>query len=156
MKFKSLWKDIFNLPVNAMSAEAYMRVVEKSSGTRANKTRRAQHGGMAPLDFQTRPGVDGVHGSFPAYQSAGLSFYNTINQQGMFKGCGTEDSSPAIPASMGSNAVQGGGASLSDALLTRLVEPSVPPSAAQSAQDSWLGFPPAASPLANQNPLKLI
>jgi hypothetical protein len=157
VKFKKVWMDIFNLPVNAMSADAYIRVVEKSSGKRSNKTRKTkQNGGMAPLDYQTRPGVDGVHGSFPAYQSAGLAFYDTINQQGMFKGCGIENSSPSIPADMGSNKFQGGGGALSDAafsLSTRPILSAPVPGLTHALQNAWLGYPPSPSPLTNQNKL---
>lgn len=155
--FRKLWMDIFRLPVNAMSADAYIRVVEKSSSKKGGITRKArQKGGAAPLDYQTRPGIDGVHGSFPAYQSAGLAFYDTINQQGMFKGCGIENSSPSIPADMGSNKFQAGGGVIGDALFSVTSRPVVPtpvPGLATHLQNTWLGYPSAPSPLANQNTL---
>jgi hypothetical protein len=160
-KFQQLWKSLFNRPVDAMAAEAYLHVMEKGA---RSKTRKAQKGGAAalsgsPLDFQTRPGVDGVHGSFPQYLTGGLSFYNTINQEGMFKGCGTQDITPAVPASMGTNKAMGGGGTMSDALFiagTRPFSSQSPPSVMQDAQNTLMGRPLGASPLAEQNPLKYI
>lgn len=163
-QFQSLWKDIFHRPVDAMAAEAYLRVMEngvargKTAKGRAN-TRKQKGGSLtgAPLDFQTRPGVDGVHGSFPQYLSGGLSFYNTINQDSMLKDCGIQDITPAVPASMGSN--QFGGGMLADAAFLATTRPqisSVPPSIIQDAQTAWAGKTLGASPLANQNQLKYI
>ena len=162
-QFQVLWKEIFHRPVDAMAAEAYLRVMgstvsrgktAKSKGTKRQKGGAAPLSG-APLDFQTRPGVDGVHGSFPQYLTNGLSFYNTINQEGMFKDCGGVDNTPSVPASLGSN--QAGGGVLSDAAFlatTRPQDSSVPPSAIQDIQTAWQGRTLGASPLANQNPLK--
>jgi hypothetical protein len=163
-QFQSLWKDIFHRPVDAMAAEAYLRVMEngvargKTAKGRAN-TRKQKGGALAgaPLDFQTRPGVDGVHGSFPQYLSGGLSFYNTINQDSMLKDCGIQDITPSVPASMGSN--QAGGGLLSDAAFLATTRPqssSVPPTAIQDMQTAWSGKTLGASPLANQNQLKYI
>lgn len=163
-KFQAIWRDLFHRPVDAIAAEAYLRVMDK--GTRSlnghtAKSKKGQKGGSAlsgaPLDFQTRPGIDGVHGSFPQYLTGGLSFYNTINQEGMFKGCGIEDITPAVPYDMGSNKV--GGGSLSDAATfatTRVVDSSVPASAMQNARNMWQGRTLGASPNASQNPLKYI
>ena len=161
-QFQTLWKEIFHRPVDAMAAEAYLRVMgstvargktAKSKGTKRQKGGAALAG--APLDFQTRPGVDGAHGSFPQYLTNGLSFYNTINQEGMFKDCGVVDNTPAVPASLGSNKV--GGGVLSDAAFlatTRPQDSSVPPSAIQDIQTAWQGRALGASPQPNQNPLK--
>jgi hypothetical protein len=163
-KFQGVWKDLFHRPVDAVAAEAYLRVMDK--GTRnlngyTAKSKKGQKGGAAlsgaPLDFQTRPGIDGVHGSFPQYLTEGLSFYNTINQEGMFKGCGLQDITPAVPYDMGSNKV--GGGPMSDAVTfatTRVVDSSVPPSAMQNARNMWQGRTLGASPNASQNPLKYI
>ena len=158
-KFKKVWKDIFHHPVDPMAADAYLRVIEKSGKTRHNKTRKAkggQRGGGAPVDFQTRPGVDGVHGSFPQYLTGGLSFYDTINQQGMFKGCGIENSTPVVPLSIGSGGLlKGGGAmtALSDALTVATTRPeasTAPPGIVSNLTTAWYGQQPSPSPQAYQ------
>jgi hypothetical protein len=158
--FQAAWRRIFGRPVEAPAAEAFLQVK-----SRAKKgTRRSQKGGAAaalagaPLDFQTRPGVDGVHGSFPQYLTSGLSFYNTINQEGMAKGCGTENITPNIPIGMGSNkALLGGGVlgTLSDAATTLSNRPfgsSSPPSIGNDFQTYWQGRALGASPQPDQNP----
>jgi hypothetical protein len=128
-----------------MASEAYLNIMEKGGDKTRSKTRKSQKGGTAPVDFQTRPGVDGVHGSFPQYLTNGLSFYNTINQEGMFKGCGIEDITPSVPASMGSNKALGGGG--------RMFTPTVPPSVGQDAENAMAGRPLGLSSLAENNPL---
>ena len=156
-KFQDVWKKIFNRPVEAVAAEAYLRV--KGKAHTRGKTRKAQGGGGAlagaPLDFQTRPGIDGVHGSFPQYQTSGLSFYNTINQDQLNRGVGLSAFEPAVPADMGSNHV--GGGALADAAFvafTRPVTATSPPSPAQDLQTTLHGRPLGASPDASQNQLK--
>lgn len=53
----------------------------KTAPSKKNKTRKARkmHGGAAtgpiagaPLDYQTRPGIDGVYGNFPPYVDGGF------------------------------------------------------------------------------------
>jgi hypothetical protein len=161
-KLQEVWRKIFGRPVESIAAEAYIQVMARSVGGRKGGKTRKQSGGSAalagaPLDFQTRPGVDGVHGSFPPYLSNGLSFYNTINQEGMFKGCGTENITPNVPASLGSN--QFGGATLGDGLFlgtTRPVDATVPASIFQDVQTVFQGRPLGASPDASQNQLKYV
>jgi hypothetical protein len=141
-RFQECWRKIFGRPVDKAAAEAYLEVKARSK-QRAATTRKndKQQGGAAalagaPLDYQTRPGVDGTHGSFLPYVGGKeLGFYNTINQEGMFKGCGVENSTPNVPASLGSNLVGGGG--VMDDIKTY-----------------WSGRVAAASPAPNQNPLK--
>jgi len=156
-KFQEVWKKIFGRPVEAVAAEAYLLV--KAKGNARSKTRKAQKGGAAlagaPLDFQTRPGVDGVHGSFPQYVTSGLSFYNTINQDQLNKGVGLSAFEPAVPADMGSN-LAGGGA-LGDAAFVALTRPASavsPPSVINDIQTAFQGRPLGASPDASQNHLK--
>jgi hypothetical protein len=156
-KFQEVWKKIFGRPVEAVAAEAYLRVKTKTHSR--SRTRKSQGGGGAlagaPLDFQTRPGVDGVHGSFPQYQTSGLAFYNTINQDQLNRGIGLSAFNPAVPADMGSNHV--GGGALTDAAfvaITRPVTATSPPSPAQDLQTALQGRPLGASPDASQNQLK--
>ena len=161
-KFQALWKELFHRPVDAMAAESYLRVMEKGRHSQTRNAKKKQKGGAlsgAPLDFQTRPGVDGVHGSFPAYLTGGLSFYNTINQEGMFKDCGIQDITPAVPYTMGSNKALVGGGILGDAAFlatTRPVESSVPPSVIQDIQTVMQARNLGQSPRANQTSLKYI
>ena len=154
-KFQEVWRKIFGRPVEAVAAEAYLQVKEKA---RKNKTRKAQRGGSAlagaPLDFQTRPGVDGVHGSFPQYLTSGLSFYNTINQDQLNKGVGLSAFEPAVPAEMGSNQV---GGQLADAAFLATTRPATavsPPSVINDLQTWAQGRPLGQSPDASQNQLK--
>jgi hypothetical protein len=162
-KLQALLREQFHHPVQPMAAEAYLHVIEKSMGSKRGTRRRKQKGGMAPLDFQTRPGIDGVHGSFPQYLTGGLSFYTTVNQEGMFQGCGKVDTTPTVPVSIGSNQAGGAGASigtvLSDAITLATTRPFMstsPSSVGQDLQTAWQGRDLAASPRADQNPLKYI
>ncbi len=163
-RFQEAWRRIFGRPVEATAAEAYLQV--KSRGHRG-KTRRAQKGGAAalagaPLDFQTRPGIDGVHGSFPGYVNAGLGFYNTINQDSLFKSCGVQDITPKVPVSIGSNEFQKGGGILTtigDAIFATTARPissSMPPSIASDLQNYLQGRPAMPSPAPEQNPKLLM
>jgi hypothetical protein len=159
-KLQTLLRAQFHHPVQPMAAEAYLSVIEK--GAKKGTRRKKQKGGMAPVDFQTRPGVDGVHGSFPQYLTGGLSFANTVNQEGMFQSCGKVDITPAVPVSIGSN--QAGGAvsavtMVGDAfnlLTTRPIHSESPPSVFQDAQTVWTGRALGASPDASQTQLKYI
>lgn len=156
-KFKKLWFTLMHSPVDPVAAEAYLRVMETGSSRKG--TRKAQKGGAAapalsgaPLDFQTRPGIDGAHGSFPQYLTGGLSFYDTINQQGMFKGCGTQDITPVVPESISSNKQGGGGVLnvLSDAISARPFVAQAVPSVGHTAMTTLQGLPAPPSPQAYQ------
>jgi hypothetical protein len=155
-KFQQVWRKIFGRPVEGIAAEAYLQVKMKTT-TR----RRSQKGGAAlagaPLDYQTRPGIDGVHGSFPQYVSSGLGFYDTINQDQLNKGVGLSAFEPAVPADMGSNKVGGGAATDAAYLtLTRPFSAVSPPTIANNVQTTLQGRPlgPPADP--SVNPLKYV
>lgn len=157
-KFQEVWRRIFGRPVDALAAEAYLKV--KSRGHS-----RKQRGGSAalagaPVDFQVRPGVDGVHGSFNPYVGSGFGFGNMINQPGMFQSPGY---TTQVPADMGSNAFMKGGykkgggiiQAASDAIFslsTRPLPAAPPTTGLILAQDTALGRPqpPPAAP--EQNP----
>jgi hypothetical protein len=152
-KFQTVWRRIFGRPVDALAAEAYLKVKSRV------KSRKQRGGALqgAPVDFQVRPGVDGSHGSFNPYVSSGFSFGNTINQPGMFQSCGTENSTATVPAGMGSNSFRGGGfmQAASDALFslsTRPLAPSVPTTGLVLMQDTALGRPPPPPAAPEQNP----
>lgn len=158
-KFQEVWKKLFGRPVEAVAAEAYLQIKMKGHTTR--KTRKSQKGGSAiagaPLDFQTRPGIDGVYGSFPPYLTSGLSFYNTINQDQLNKGIGLSAFEPAVPSDMGSNQV--GGDLVSNAAFLSTTRPALsmsPPTVLNDMQTAFQGRPLAASPDPSQNNLKLL
>jgi hypothetical protein len=162
-KFQEAWRSIFGRPVDAAAAEAYLQVKARhSASTRksgARRTRKAQKGGAAmgpigaPLDTSATPGVYGQHGHFLPYLTKGLDFYDTVNQQGMFKGCGVQDITPTVPVSIQTNEVsQLGGGAVSNVLdgLRQLtmapIESSSPPSVAFTAQSYFQGRPLPPSP----------
>jgi hypothetical protein len=155
-KFQQVWRKIFGRPVEGIAAEAYLQVKMKTT-TR----RKSQKGGAAlagaPLDYQTRPGIDGVHGSFPQYVSSGLGFYDTINQDQLNKGVGLSAFDPAVPADMGSNKV-GGGATADAAYLslTRPFSSVSPPSTVNNIQTSLQGRAVGAPADPSINPLKYV
>jgi hypothetical protein len=155
-KFQQVWRKIFGRPVEGIAAEAYLQVKMKTT-TR----RKSQKGGSAlagaPLDYQTRPGIDGVHGSFPQYVSSGLGFYDTINQDQLNKGVGLSAFDPAVPADMGSNKV-GGGATADAAYLslTRPFSSVSPPSTVNNIQTSLQGRALGAPADPSINPLKYV
>jgi len=155
-KFQQVWRKIFGRPVEGIAAEAYLQVKMKTT-TR----RKSQKGGAAlagaPLDYQTRPGIDGVHGSFPQYVSSGLGFYDTINQDQLNKGVGLSAFDPAVPADMGSNKV-GGGATADAAYLslTRPFSSVSPPSTVNNIQTSLQGRALGAPADPSINPLKYV
>jgi hypothetical protein len=159
-KFQSLWKSIFHRPVSAEAAEAYLQI--KRGAPRRGKTRKQKGGAPAalagaPLDFTTRPGIDGVHGSFPAYQTQGLNFYDKINQEAMFQDCGVKDITPAVPVSIGSNEFQKGG-SLSDVLHVASYKPiqsQSPPTMFQDGETYFKGQQLGASPAPESSKLQL-
>lgn len=105
-KFQKLWKSIFFRQVSPESAKAFL---EMKMSSKNRKGTRKQKGGAfsalagAPLDYTTRPGVDGTYGSFPAYMTSGLDNYSKINQIAMDADCGVKDITPIVPSSMGSN-----------------------------------------------------
>jgi len=139
------------LKMKKISAEK-RPIIKNGNGTRKNKN-GGQKGGYAlagaPLDYVTRAGVDTVYGNFPEYQSAGLKFYDTVNQQGMFQECGTKDITPNIYGSgSGSGPSQSGG-TMSDYLHAKLLSPSAPgtpPNVFSNSQQALSGRPMGASP----------
>jgi len=154
-EFQAAWKSIFSRDVSPKAVEAYL-AVKQGEGSKKRSTRRkgrAQKGGSlltgAPLDFQTRPGIDGVSGSFPAYVGSGLSFYDNINQQARAADCGVKDFSPKIPAGLGSNQAGGANTMFSDfasAVTFKPFESTVPSSVYQDVRSAYLGQPLPPSP----------
>ena len=150
--FQKMWKKIFHRPVSSESAEAYLRIKRQSSSHKmGQKTRRKMKGGAgplagAPLDSTLQPGIYGSHGSFPAYQTSGLGFYDTINKQGILEDCGVKDTTPIIESSMGSNKVGGGIANMSIGLHSPLMGTKPPvPGVVDTIRDNLKGFDTGSS-----------
>lgn len=154
-EFQKVFKSIFHHPVSAESAEGYLSVKRLLASKKGSRKTRKMKGGAsslqgAPLDSITQPGINGVHGSFPAYQMKGLDFYDTINKEGMYQECGIKDISP----SMASRSSQHGG-KLSDLVHIAEyspVESKVPPSGPQGLMNSLKGLPPIPSSDPVDNP----
>lgn len=178
--FQKEWKKVFHREVDDKSADAYLQFEEKKVGKKGTRKQKGgstvttdQRGGSAsplagaPLDYSTRPGIDGIYGVFPAYVSSGLSFYNDINLEAPLAGCGTENTTPKVPISIGSNAVQKGGkrrtrkgkkqnggafpsiSEFAQALSFRPVTATAPPSITYNAQMDFKGLPSPPSSQAN-------
>lgn len=151
--FQKMWKKIFHRPVSSESVEAYLRIKGQSSSHKmGQKTRRKMKGGAmplagAPLDSTLQPGVYGSHGSFPAYQSSGLGFYDTINKQGILEDCGVKDTTPIIESSMGSNKVGGGAADVASIGLHSPLMGTKPPVPGifDTVRDNLKGFDTGSS-----------
>ena len=148
-KFQKVWKSVFHRPVSSSAAEAYLKFKKTQNEKRpaVNRTRKHKGGAMplagAPLDYSVRPGVDTVYGSFPEYQSAGLKFYDTVNQVGMSQECGIKDITPHIGG-------QSGG-TFSDAIHQSPAPVSTPPSIINNLQQGLSGRSPSSSPVPYQN-----
>ncbi len=158
-EFQAAWKSVFSRDVSPKAVEAYLAVKHaERGGSKKRSTRRKsranQSGGAAPLagaplDFQTRPGIDGVSGSFPAYVDKGLSFYDNINQHARMADCGVKDFSPKIPAGLGSNQAGGAATAIKDfasAVSFKPFESTVPSSFYQDTRSALLGAPLPPSP----------
>ena len=166
--FQKEWMKVFHREVDDKSADAYLMFEEKKSKGKGKGTRKQKGGSQlsgAPLDYSTRPGIDGIYGVFPAYVSSGLSFYNDINKEAPLAGCGTENTTPKVPLSIGSNEVQKGGkrktrkqrqqggafptiSEFAQALTFRPITSTNPPTAFYNAQMDYKGVspPPSSAP----------
>jgi len=150
-EFQSTWKDIFGRELDKSAAEAYLKVKKVSKMTR--KAKKTMKGGAAPLagapiDYQTRPGIDGVHGQFPAYLDKGLIPYP---EPGITQECGTKDFTATPLPSASSNQVGGasGQASFGEftsALTFKPFESTVPSTFYQDIRSAYLGNPLPPSP----------
>lgn len=149
--FKKLWKKSFGKVIDNQTAESYLRLQSKTSKGKRGKTHRKQKGGVAPVDYMLRPGLDGsqgtvqgVYGSFLPYVSSELGVHgNMTNNIAMDSDCGIVNTSPTVAFDMGSNKVGGG---FGDLLQGRLIGSTVPSSILQDMQDVSLQRPLGASP----------
>lgn len=116
--------------------------------TKKRQTHRRKRGGGglfgAPLSYTMTPGSTvNVYGHFPteiASDPQSIQDLDVYYRSALTQGCGTENSSPTLPADMGSNRVpaQAGG-SASFLNLDRPFLAGTPPNIAQSAMASWSG-----------------
>jgi hypothetical protein len=146
-RFQKVWINIFHKTITKEAAEAYLAIKRKRRG----RTRK-QHGGMAPLDYTLRPGIDGPYGHFPSYVQSGIDH----PMPGILEGCGVTNSGPQISQSLGTNMV-GGAPSLMDvgnAFAMRPITANIPPSVFQDIQSSMKGMPlgPPSDPVTNKPP----
>ena len=132
-EFQTTWKKVFGKEIDTKTAGAYLSLQSKANKhSKQSKKTRKQKGGMAPVDYVTRPGIEGTHGTFLPYISSGFKFYNDINNIAMDADCGKQNISPVVSADMGSNKVHSG-----VQFNGRLIPSSSPPTIFQDAQD-WL------------------
>jgi hypothetical protein len=145
-EFQKLWKSVFHKSIDSKAAEAYLSMSKQHKSSKKSGTRK-QKGGVAPIDYMLRPGIDSSsYGNYLPYVNSGLGFYNNINNIAMDADCGKQNISPLISADMGSNKVSYGG-SLSEFLSQRPITASVPASPLQDYQDSMLGLKLNSSPV---------
>lgn len=103
--FQKEWQNVFHRPVDDKAANAYLQFELKKKKSQ-KQTKKQQKGGMAPLDYDTRPGSYGPYGSFPAYITSGFDIYDKINQDSFVpQQCGKENIVPTLPADLGSNTI---------------------------------------------------
>jgi hypothetical protein len=116
--YRNEWRKTFKHDLSPADASAYLkfRYGMKSKQTRRSKTRGGSMG--APLDYQMRPGMNGVYGQFPSYQQEGLDRYYG---SALSADCGKPNGFPTD----GSAASQAGG---SWNALFRPIQPYPPPS----------------------------
>lgn len=94
--FRKMWKKTFGKEVSESAARDYLAFVSSQPTT--------QKGGAAPLDYQTRAGVDDLtYGSFQKYVLGGMAFPKDSFHMS------NENITPRIPADMGSNTFMKGG-----------------------------------------------
>jgi hypothetical protein len=151
--FQKEWKKVFHRDVDDKSANAYIEFEEKKVGK--SKGTRKQKGGLS-VSTDQRGGS----------ASSGLAFYNDINKEAPLAGCGTENTTPKVPISIGSNEVQKGGrrtrknkrqgggsfpsiSEFAQAMSFRPVPASAPPSSIYTAQMDFKGLPSPPSSQAN-------
>lgn len=158
------WKENFGKDLETDYAKSLVEYMngERSRKQSSRKTRRAsrasqkQSGGMAPIDYQTRAGIDGVYGKFPTYVGSG--FEVGVPQISQATLCGKVDTTPAVTAMVGNNTpLQNGGSKRKRTARRRLgsrkrttgganfILSTNPSSVIQDAVRGWNGQIPAAS-----------
>lgn len=169
------WKAVFGRKIDLPSAESYMSFIKegpprhnesvsvhvgKNAPSKKGKTRkiRKMHGGAgpiagAPLDYQTRPGIDGPYGNFPPYVDGGFGVGVPAISQNYIMNPRLE---PTLDVGEGGNRpLQAGGARKKSATAKRrlrggrktlrggskFILSAAPTSALQDAVTAWRGQP---------------
>jgi hypothetical protein len=195
------WEELFETPLTNLSAKSFVQYYKdmrspkntKKGGKRTRKQQkqqkqqsRHQRGGSATilspaaLDYQLVPGANvTTYGRFPIEAGTDASSIRDMDvyfNSGMSRGCGIENSSRQVPASMGSNKVGGrrnrtrkqtqrqrqrqkqaqkqaqAGGNLLESLASHPYLSGAPPNSVQVAANMWSGntqtIPAPASPAA--------
>ena len=155
-KYRNEWSKIFHRKLDYSAAKAYLSFIAKIPG---------QHGGMAPITYEMKPGVDGVYGSFWKYQMNGLE--HPINSQ--MELCGVVNTNPPGAnsnqfGSISQNHIGGrktrrkqrGGMAPLSSLLQRPLESGVPTSIMYDGMMAWKGNSTSVSPDAYQPAFKFM
>ena len=115
------WHSLFGTNLTELSAKSfvahYREMRSKHTRNRNRKTthrrgRRAQYGGVAPLNYVMTPGADvSVYGRFPVevdMDPGSIKDLDVYFQDALTLGCGNKTEFwPTVPANMGSNQVGG-------------------------------------------------
>ena len=136
MKYRDEWRKTFKRDLSPADAEAYLKF---RFGIKSKKTRKHRGGAPlagAPLDYTTRPGVDGVYGKFPAYQESGLDRYYS---SAITSDCGKPNQ---FPTDASGASQEGGG--MFDGLF-RPISSTVPPGVIYQPMMEFKGVTPYPS-----------
>ena len=127
--YREEWSKVFKRDLSPADAASYLkfRYGLKSGKTRKTRMRGGSPLSGAPLDYQLRPGVSGVYGNFPTYQTQGLDRYYS---SAISSDCGKPNGFPTD----GSGASQAGGGML-DGLFRPLM-----PAAPHVANSAYTGM----------------
>jgi hypothetical protein len=106
---KNSWRSVFSMDMNDASAKSFARYYREMR----SKSRSMRGGSLAPapLDYQMTAGANvKTYGNFPVeagMDPASIRNLDVYFQDSLTKGCGVENSSRQVPATMGSNKVGG-------------------------------------------------
>lgn len=107
---KHAWKRIFSTELEDASAKSFLRYY-RDMRSRSKTLRGGASLTPAPLSYQMTPGANvQVYGNFPVeagMDPASIRNLDVYFQDSLTKGCGIENSSRQVPATMGSNKVGG-------------------------------------------------
>jgi len=102
---KSAWESVFHSDLSDESAKSFTQYYRDMAG------KRTQRGGSAPLNYQMTPGAFvKTFANFPteaATDAASIRNMDVYFHSGLSDKCGIEDSTPVVPASIGTNQVGG-------------------------------------------------
>jgi len=107
---KNAWKRIFSSELEDASAKSFLRYY-RDMRSRSRTMRGGSTLTPAPLSYQMTPGSNvQTYGNFPVeagMDPASIRNLDVYFQDSLTKGCGIENSSRQVPATMGSNKVGG-------------------------------------------------